>query len=441
MSERILILDDEIKFAQMLSDLVAENGYQADITHDPQEALQRLRKRAYKLIVADYKMPVMNGAQFLAEIRKGHPNLPVIMVSGVMSTPELLKVANLGVTLVLEKPFDTQVFLQYVQRFVEPEEDEMEELPGAEGAPGDKAKSSPGHSQAYPHPALYVADSSKEAQGFMQRLWQRRYSRRMALMLHEGGELEPILAEILHWEGQADCKPLRISLDELVINNQHALVQSGIDSEAPLILVDGREEPVGDCLERAARLLEDDDVGPDEPVVVIAMTDPGIRLHEYSLPEGLIRVPALCERPQDIARYIISHLEKSRLLNPGEGAWLDEDAIRLALCYPWPGDYNELHTAIRRVQILAKQSPVSLEILQKALSHRFGDEAPSLASCSAEYYLRNQQARYLQNHYESSLADTLQKVQAPDTPIREGARIDDLPLLFPELLEAATHLA
>ena len=65
-------------------------------------------------------MPVMDGADFLKKARELYPNLPFILVSGLMNTPELVKVANMSVTLVMEKPLDTAAFLRHVARFSEP---------------------------------------------------------------------------------------------------------------------------------------------------------------------------------------------------------------------------------------------------------------------------------------------------------------------------------
>lgn len=71
-------------------------------------------------------MPIMDGAVFLKKAREVFPELPVILVSGLMNTPELVKVANMGVTLVLEKPLDTRYFLEQVKRFVQPMTEEEE---------------------------------------------------------------------------------------------------------------------------------------------------------------------------------------------------------------------------------------------------------------------------------------------------------------------------
>lgn len=120
MAGRILVLDDEENYALMLQDLLRENNYLVDMATRPEQAITLLEEIPYDLVISDYKMPVMDGADFLKKARELYPNLPFILVSGLMNTPELVKVANMSVTLVMEKPLDTGAFLQQVSRFSKP---------------------------------------------------------------------------------------------------------------------------------------------------------------------------------------------------------------------------------------------------------------------------------------------------------------------------------
>ena len=120
MAGRILVLDDEENYAEMLQELLRDNDYRVDTATRPERAIDRLEEIPYDLVISDYKMPVMDGADFLKKSRELYPNLPFILVSGLMNTPELVKVANMSVTLVMEKPLDTEAILSHVARFSEP---------------------------------------------------------------------------------------------------------------------------------------------------------------------------------------------------------------------------------------------------------------------------------------------------------------------------------
>ena len=101
MSKPILLIDDEEKFAQMLQELLQLSGYESDYCLNPKEAVARLRQEEFDLVITDYKMPEMDGAEFLQEARKLNPDLPVIMISGLMNMPELIKVANIVALLII----------------------------------------------------------------------------------------------------------------------------------------------------------------------------------------------------------------------------------------------------------------------------------------------------------------------------------------------------
>ena len=120
MAHKILVLDDEESYANMLRSLLEQKGFLAKAFTSPEEAAEELQNEDYHLIVSDFKMPVMDGAKFLEKVRGIAPTLPVIFVTGLMNTPELIKVANMGVSLVLEKPIDIDEFLEHVKHFVYP---------------------------------------------------------------------------------------------------------------------------------------------------------------------------------------------------------------------------------------------------------------------------------------------------------------------------------
>ncbi|HAQ57674.1 MAG TPA: hypothetical protein DCR32_01440, partial [Opitutae bacterium] len=74
MAGRILVLDDEENYAEMLHDLLRENNYRVDMATRPERAIDQLKEIPYDLVISDYKMPVMDGAEFLREARELYPN-------------------------------------------------------------------------------------------------------------------------------------------------------------------------------------------------------------------------------------------------------------------------------------------------------------------------------------------------------------------------------
>ena len=66
---RILLVDDNRNGLLARKSVLEEHGYQVDAHSSPLDALAEFSEQSYDLVVTDYRMPRMNGAQLIAEIR------------------------------------------------------------------------------------------------------------------------------------------------------------------------------------------------------------------------------------------------------------------------------------------------------------------------------------------------------------------------------------
>ena len=73
---RILLVDDNRNGLLARKSVLEEHGYQVTAYSSPQEALAEFCEQTYDLVVTDYRMPRMNGAQLIAEIRVITPKIP-----------------------------------------------------------------------------------------------------------------------------------------------------------------------------------------------------------------------------------------------------------------------------------------------------------------------------------------------------------------------------
>lgn len=102
---RVLVVDDEASIRDLLSKTLALAEYDVDVAPDGRSALERMRIYPYDLLIADLKMPGMDGLTVIREAKRYKANLPVIIITGFSTESSAIEAVNLGVAGYLTKPF------------------------------------------------------------------------------------------------------------------------------------------------------------------------------------------------------------------------------------------------------------------------------------------------------------------------------------------------
>jgi DNA-binding response OmpR family regulator len=102
---RILVVDDESSIRDLLSKTLALAEYDVDTASDGRSALEQLRLYAYDLLIADLKMPGIDGLSVIREAKRLKSDLPVIIITGYSTETAAIEAVNLGVSGYLTKPF------------------------------------------------------------------------------------------------------------------------------------------------------------------------------------------------------------------------------------------------------------------------------------------------------------------------------------------------
>ena len=106
MAYSVLILDDDVDFNSLLTDIFEQADYIVTSLEDPIEAVEVFTNTNYDLVVTDHKMPEMTGAEFMMVIKKLKPEVPVIMVSGYLENDTIRELISGGVGGVFLKPLN-----------------------------------------------------------------------------------------------------------------------------------------------------------------------------------------------------------------------------------------------------------------------------------------------------------------------------------------------
>jgi excisionase family DNA binding protein len=102
---RVLVVDDEASIRELLSKTLALAEYDVDTAPDGRAAIERLRLGHYDLLIADLKMPGLDGLSLIREAKRLKADLPVIIITGFSTESSAIEAVNLGVAGYLTKPF------------------------------------------------------------------------------------------------------------------------------------------------------------------------------------------------------------------------------------------------------------------------------------------------------------------------------------------------
>ncbi len=112
----VLIIDDEFLIANALAHMLRAAGYDADLARDGKEALGMVSSVPYDLVICDVRMPVMDGIEFYAHLKRLRPDLAkrVAFCTGDLDNPRTRDfLQNCGVPF-LQKPFRLRGLLDIV---------------------------------------------------------------------------------------------------------------------------------------------------------------------------------------------------------------------------------------------------------------------------------------------------------------------------------------
>ncbi|EPY98987.1 response regulator [Mannheimia haemolytica] len=102
---KILLIDDDIEFTELLTELLSLEGFKMKVVHNGLEGLNELESNQYDLVLLDVMMPVLNGVETLKRIRQKY-SLPVLMLSARDDQIDRILGLELGADDYLPKPFN-----------------------------------------------------------------------------------------------------------------------------------------------------------------------------------------------------------------------------------------------------------------------------------------------------------------------------------------------
>ena len=113
---RVLVVDDEASIRELLTRTLALTEYDVEAVSDARAGLERIRLGPFDLMIADLRMPVMDGLTLIREARRLQPNFKAVIVTGYSTESSAIDAVNLGVVGYLVKPFRVPQIMAAVAR-------------------------------------------------------------------------------------------------------------------------------------------------------------------------------------------------------------------------------------------------------------------------------------------------------------------------------------
>ncbi|MBC3437612.1 sigma-54-dependent Fis family transcriptional regulator [Pseudomonas sp. BW16M2] len=360
MSVKVLLVEDDRVLRQALADTLEIGGFCHRAVGSAEEALLAVAEESFSLVVSDVNMPGMDGHQLLAQLRRQHPQLPVLLMTAHAAVERAVEAMRQGAVDYLVKPFEPAALNGLVARHA---------VGSAAGSDDEGPVACEPASRQLLELAARVAQSDSTV-----------------LISGESGTGKEVLARYIHQQSRRADQPFVAincaaipdnMLEATLFGHEKGAFTGAIAAQAgkfeqadggTLLLDEISEMPLG-LQAKLLRVLQEREVervGGRKPIAldirILATTNRDLvgevaagRFREdlyYRLSVFPMAWRSLRERPADILplaeRLLARHARKMRHAQ----VCLSSEARACLQAYAWPGNVRELDNAVQRALIL-----------------------------------------------------------------------------------------
>lgn len=389
MRPKILIVDDEQDICRALTFLLKREDYDVAAVNSGEEALEKIAKENYDVVITDLKMGKVDGMTVLEKTKEMSPDTAVLMITAFASIESAVEAMKKGAVDYIVKPFHNEEIRLTVKRILEQKKLITENIALKQQI-----------SQRLNACRDFVANSESMIK-IVETLEKVIPTKSNILILGESGTGKGLVAELIHCNSPRRDKPF-ISINcsaipegllesELFGYKKGAFTGAVADKIGLIPLAHQGTfflDEIGDMplnlQTKLLKTLETGEVyplGDTKPRVVdirlIAATNADIEKHvkEGKFREDLyyrlnvieIKVPPLRERKDDIETLARHFLKKFSEEHRKDIRGFDTQALAALIDYSWPGNVRELSNVVERAVVLAGGPSITLQELPDKL--------------------------------------------------------------------------
>lgn len=413
MKAKVLVVDDEKDICRALEILLTAEGHAVSTAGSGEEAVGKLQKEHFDVVLTDLKMERMDGIAVLEKAKELSSDTAVIIMTAFASIESAVEAIKKGAADYIVKPFLNEEIRLTLRRTIEQKRLLEENI-----ALRQQLSQRMGCKE-------FIAESETMLRIFAT-LEKVIPTKSNILILGESGTGKGLIADVIHCNSPRRDKPF-ISINcsaipenllesELFGYKKGAFTGAVADKPGLITMAHGGTlflDEIGDMpLSLQAKLLkvlESSEVTPlgdtrprvvDIRLITATNQDLEARIREKAFREDLyyrlnvieVKIPPLRERPEDIPLLISAFIRKFAAENGKTVRGVDNAARNLLLRYQWPGNVRELKNVIERAVVLCPGEYITPEELPDKLKKNGGTETPgdgvSLKASIEEYEKR-----------------------------------------------------
>jgi len=385
MKARILVIDDDAVAGEFLQEALLRDGYEVIASTSALEALKQDLSQ-YDLLMSDIRMPGMDGLQFLNEVQKKWPNLPVILMTAYGSLETTMEAISLGAWDYISKPFspeDCRILVKKVLEVRELRQRRMDLRP----EPTEMPK--------------FIGSSATMVE-FYKQIARVADSAASVLIEGESGTGKELTARSLHNMSSRRDKPFVVvhcgAIPDNLLESElfgyekgsftgadHQHVGLLESAQGGSIFLDEITEMSTALQGKLLRFMQDGEVrrigGHDVRHVAVRVVAAANKNIDEEVSKGSfrldllyrfivrLRIPSLRDHKEDIPLLIESLLKKFGY----PSVRISPEAMELLMAYLWPGNVRELENVLQQTLLL---SPFVV-VLPENLPERFWQQKES----------------------------------------------------------------
>jgi two-component system response regulator AtoC len=408
---RILIVDDEESFRNVLTVILKKEGYEMEGAANGEEGLNKASASAFDHILCDIRMPQMDGLEFLQESKKAGIEAPIIMMSAYGTIDTAIEAMKLGAYDYISKPFKPDEIILTLKKA-----EERERLRKENELLRKEIKKE--------YSFENIVSKNEKMKKIFEIIRKVAPYKSTILITGESGTGKELVARAIHYNSDrskmlfvpVNCGAIPENLleSELFGHVKGAFTDAirtkkGLFEEADggTLFLDEIGELPGQLQVKLLRVLQDGEIRRvgearsiqiDVRIIAATTKDLVKEVNEGKFRDDLfyrlnvlhLSIPPLRERKEDIPILIRHFINKHNQILNKSLKEIDSRALDLLMNYKWSGNVRELENTIERAVVLADGEKIELENLPFEIHHS-QNEAPMIPIAEEEYSVKKAQ--------------------------------------------------